>query len=102
MRLKSFPPARWEGICARLSPACAAELRAAAITRPASVEISVDTLSAIMARCPLPRRGLGDLVATIAEPIAALSDKHLGTHLVGCNSCAQRRAALNKAVSWKL
>lgn len=43
-------------------------------------------------------RGLGDLVATLAEPIARFSDAHLGTHLVGCQSCAERRAALNKIV----
>lgn len=48
---------------------------------------------------PPPKpRGLGDLVATLAEPIAAASDKLLGTHLVGCQSCAERRAALNRLV----
>ena len=46
---------------------------------------------------PPPKpRGLGDLVAIFAEPIARASDAALGTHLVGCNSCAERRAALNK------
>jgi len=43
-----------------------------------------------------PPRGLGDVVAIFAEPIARASDALLGTHLVGCNSCAERRAALNK------
>lgn len=46
----------------------------------------------------LPTRGLGDLVAVFAEPIARASDAMLGTHLVGCQSCAERRAALNKLV----
>ena len=47
---------------------------------------------------PPPPRGLGDLVALFAEPIARASDAVLGTHLVGCNACAERRAALNKLV----
>ena len=47
---------------------------------------------------PPKPRGLGDLVALLAEPIARASDAALGTHLVGCNSCAERRAALNKLV----
>jgi hypothetical protein len=42
--------------------------------------------------------GLGDAVATVAEPIARLSDALLGTSLVGCGGCAQRRAALNALV----
>jgi hypothetical protein len=50
---------------------------------------------------PPPPRGLGDVVALFAEPIARASDALLGTHLVGCGSCAERRAALNKAVSFK-
>ena len=47
---------------------------------------------------PAPPRGLGDLVALFAEPIARASDAVLGTKLVGCNACAERRAALNKLV----
>jgi hypothetical protein len=44
------------------------------------------------------QRGLGDLVAALAEPIARASDAFIGTHLVGCSSCAERRAALNALV----
>jgi len=43
--------------------------------------------------------GLGDAVAVVAEPIARLSDAVLGTKLVGCGGCAQRRAALNRISS---
>jgi hypothetical protein len=46
-----------------------------------------------------PPRGLGDLVATVANPIARASDALFGTHLVGCGSCAKRRAALNRISS---
>lgn len=46
--------------------------------------------------CPEPPHGLGDLVAVIAQPIARVSDAVLGTHLVGCSSCAERQAALNR------
>jgi hypothetical protein len=99
LRMITFTAARWADYCARFSPECSAALRAAATPTPNGIEIPAETLAEITARCaPLPRRGLGDLVATFAEPIAALSDKHLGTHLVGCNACAQRRAALNRLV----
>lgn len=47
---------------------------------------------------PTPTRGLGDLVATVAEPIARASDALLGTKLVGCGGCAKRKAALNALV----
>jgi hypothetical protein len=45
-----------------------------------------------------PVRGLGDAVAVVAEPIARVSDRLLGTHLVGCGGCKKRREALNRAV----
>jgi hypothetical protein len=56
---------------------------------------------ATLRRPPPKPRGLGDLVATLAEPIARFSDAHLGTHLVGCQSCAERRAALNRLIPGK-
>jgi hypothetical protein len=40
--------------------------------------------------------GLGDAVAALANPIARASDAIFGTSLVGCSSCAERQAALNK------
>ena len=48
--------------------------------------------------CPEPPAGLGlgDFVATLAQPIARVSDAVLGTKLVGCSSCAERQAALNR------
>ena len=70
---------------------------------------NTDHSGAVCATCPLPRRrwgpygkcqpfGLGDAVAVVAEPIARFSDAVLGTKLVGCGGCAQRRAALNALV----
>lgn len=49
---------------------------------------------------PLPRvtRGLGDVVAAVANPIALLVDKTTGSKLSGCQPCGQRRDALNKIV----
>jgi len=32
-------------------------------------------------------RGLGDVVAIVADPIAKFSDKVLGTHLENCGGC---------------
>lgn len=45
---------------------------------------------------PIAPVGLGDLVAAVAQPIARVSDAILGTKLVGCTSCAERQAALNR------
>lgn len=42
-------------------------------------------------------RGLGDRVERIAQPIAKVIDKALGTNVQGCGGCKKRRDALNKA-----
>jgi len=42
--------------------------------------------------------GLGDIVASVAQPIARLSDSVLGTRLAECGGCKQRQARLNAAV----
>ena len=47
---------------------------------------------------PSPVRGLGDLVARIAEPIAGAIDAVAGTHIKGCGGCARRREKLNAAL----
>lgn len=47
---------------------------------------------------PPPSRGLGDLIAVFAEPIARISDAALGTKLTGCGACSKRREALNSIV----
>jgi len=41
-------------------------------------------------------RGLGDVVAVVAQPIAKVIDKVAGTKIQGCSSCENRRKALNK------
>lgn len=54
---------------------------------------------------PPPPRGLGDVVETLAKPIARVIDattariipKHK-TDLANCPGCQKRKAALNKAV----
>lgn len=38
---------------------------------------------------------LGDIVSTIAQPIAKTIDAALGTHLTTCAPCAARRRFLN-------
>ncbi len=49
---------------------------------------------------PLPKAtpGLGDVVAMVANPIALLMDKTMGSKLVGCQPCGQRRDALNRII----
>lgn len=64
------------------------------IAKPDYAEITRAYLIIPAATLPRPR-GLGDAVALVADPIARLSDAVLGTKLVGCGGCAQRRAALN-------
>lgn len=39
--------------------------------------------------------GLGDAVASVAEPISAAMDKVLKTRTKGCGGCAKRREMLN-------
>lgn len=43
-------------------------------------------------------RGLGDVVAAIAKPVAAVIDKALGTGLSDCAACRERQEALNRIV----
>ena len=47
-------------------------------------------------------KGLGDVVALAAEPIAAVSDRVLKTRLKGCGGCRARRAMLNKLMPFNL
>ena len=50
---------------------------------------------------PIPRvsarkyRGAGDIVAAVAKPIAKAIDTIAGTDLEHCQSCEERRKALN-------
>ena len=48
----------------------------------------------------LPSRtvGLGDVVASVAQPIARVIDAVVGTHLQGCGGCKKRQESLNQAV----
>jgi hypothetical protein len=42
------------------------------------------------------RRGLGDMVAAIAHPIAVAIDAIAGTHLKTCSACKKRQQTLNQ------
>jgi hypothetical protein len=46
--------------------------------------------------CDEQGTGLGDVVASIAQPIAKGLDKILGTDIQNCGGCKQRREKLNK------
>ena len=46
-----------------------------------------------------PKRGVGDQVERIAQPIAKVIDKALGTNIQGCGGCKRRRDYLNKRFS---
>jgi len=45
-----------------------------------------------------PTRGLGDLVASVAQPIARAIDTVAGTRVASCGGCKARQAALNRAL----
>ena len=51
---------------------------------------------------PIPRvsarkyRGLGDLVAVVAVPVARVIDAVAGTHIQGCAGCGRRRDTWNR------
>lgn len=99
--MTTFTTARFEAYCTRFAPEFRAEALALATATADTVAIPSAALATLRTRfAPLPRkpRGLGDAVALVAEPIARLSDAVLGTKLVGCGGCAQRRAALNALV----
>jgi len=52
-----------------------------------------------VARVPARKyRGLGDLVAAVAQPIARAVDRVAGTDIKHCPGCAKRQGALNRAV----
>ena len=44
---------------------------------------------------PLKRLRLGDAVAVVAQPIAKVIDKLIGTDIQHCESCADRKKRLN-------
>lgn len=46
-------------------------------------------------------RGLGDLVAVVAHPVAKAVDGLLGTDLEHCQGCAERQADWNRAVPFR-
>jgi len=41
------------------------------------------------------KRGLGDVVHSVAQPIAGAIDRTLGTNIKGCSACSKRREKLN-------
>ena len=43
-------------------------------------------------------RGVGDVVAVVAQPIAAAFDAVAGTNLKTCGGCKQRQERLNELV----
>jgi lauroyl/myristoyl acyltransferase len=60
----------------------------------------IKTLSVKVAdKIVMPRsrmRGLGDVVAAIANPIAKAADAVLKTNITGCGACGKRQDKLNK------
>lgn len=55
--------------------------------------------------CDDPERvvstGLGDKIATVAQPVARTIDRVLGTNVAGCGGCKQMQQNLNNGMSIK-
>jgi hypothetical protein len=45
---------------------------------------------------PTTTKGLGDLVAAVAQPIARAIDAAAGTNISNCGGCKKRRELLNR------
>ncbi len=52
----------------------------------------------VVNRQQMRKRGLGDVVAAVAQPIARGIDAVAGTDLANCAGCGQRKKDWNKAV----
>lgn len=74
----------------RHGPSITKALSRAGLT--AGCEVSKEQLRAITQ----PKRGLGDLVASIAQPIARTIDRALGTTIANCGGCRKRKEMLNR------
>jgi hypothetical protein len=46
-------------------------------------------------------KGLGDVVATIANPVAKVADIVLNTNIAECNSCKKRQEKLNTIIPFR-
>jgi hypothetical protein len=46
-------------------------------------------------------RGIGDVVATVARPVARALDAIAGTQWTGCAACQKRRAAMNRFLPFR-
>lgn len=80
-------------------PGVAAALRGASVgERQGAILMSRVVFEWVLRRFPVEggRPGLGDLVYRVANPIARILDRVLGTRLRGCGGCARRRRALNR------
>ena len=60
-----------------------------------TVFFEAETFEALRREYGSTRVGLGDLVATVASPLAKAADSLLGTNLANCRSCEERRLWFN-------
>lgn len=57
-----------------------------------------DYQSLIVKYNPQAVKGLGDVVAKVAQPIARAIDRVAGTNVAGCGGCKKRQEILNKVM----
>lgn len=81
-------------ICARCPTPCEQQRDAKAHRDPCAACPIVPTGWGNYDQCE--QFGLGDAVASVAQPIARGLDRVLGTNLANCGGCKSRQAALNR------
>lgn len=72
---------------------------------PNRLEIDIAMLNNLLRSIPNEPeriRGLGDIVAIFAKPIAKIIDAVAGTKIANCGGCGRRQAKLNKTFPMKI
>lgn len=96
----TFAHDRFDAYCDRYGPEFRAAALAAATLDGDTVNIPAAKLAELRQQFrlrPRPRpRGLGDVVAGVAQPIARAIDAVAGTDIEHCGGCQRRRELLNR------
>jgi hypothetical protein len=98
MTTKRIPVTDLEAYCAAYGPELVNAIRLQFPHADGAHQIPLDQWYRLArsVRRKSPPRGLGDLVAAVAQPIARAIDAAAGTKLAECGGCKKRRAALNR------
>lgn len=69
------------------------------VIKGSNLEISSNDYIALIKKYnPERMKGMGDLVAKVAQPIAKGLDRIFGTNIQGCGGCKKRQEKLNELI----